>query len=217
MRLELGTHLECSDGAFGELADLIVDPTSKRVTHLVVQPQKIEGGPRLVPVELVDRENGKQKLTVRCTIAEATQLATVQEHEYVRLGELPVSDPDWDVGTQEVLAMPYYGGALGDYTGEFDSSYGVTYDRVPKGEVEIRRGSAVTTANGDYLGKVDGFVVDADDLITHFVLEKGHLWGRREVTIPVGAADKVETDAVTVRLSKEEVGRLPSVRLHRWF
>jgi sporulation protein YlmC with PRC-barrel domain len=217
MRLELGEHIHCSDGALGVLADVVVDPTSKRVTHLVVQPHKLDGGPRLVPVELVEGGDGEPKLTVRCTIEEATQLSTVQERAYLRLGELPVSDPDWDIGTQEVLAMPYYEGGFGDCAGEFDSSYGVIYDRVPKGEVEIRRGSAVTAANGDHLGQVDGFVVDADDRITHLVLDKGHLWGRREVTIPIGAADKVEADAVIVRLSKEEVGRLPSVRLHRWF
>jgi hypothetical protein len=47
------------------------------------------------------------------------------------------------------------------------------------------------------------------------LLERGHLWGRREVTIPIGAVAKVETDAVTLSLSKDQVGELPSVRVHR--
>jgi hypothetical protein len=62
---------------------------------------------------------------------------------------------------------------------------------------------------------VDGFVIDDDDLITHFVLERGHLWGRREVTIPIGAVARVESDVVYVALSKDEVGDLPAVRVHR--
>jgi sporulation protein YlmC with PRC-barrel domain len=217
MRLELGKQVQCTDGAFGELADVIVDPTSKRVTHLVVRPHKLDGVNRLAPVELAEAGDGeKGEISLRCTIDAAMQLEPVQEHAYLRLGELPVSDPDWDVGVQEVLAMPYYGGEFGGYMGEADSQYGVVYDRVPKGEVEIRRTSPVTAADGKYLGEVDGFVVDADDQITHFVLEKGHLWGRREVTIPIGAVQKVETDGVTVNLSAEEVGELPSVRVHRW-
>ncbi len=217
MRLELGKQVHCSDGPLGELSDVIVDPTKKRVTHLVVKPDKLDGGPRLVPVELAEAgENGGQELTLQCTIEAAAQLPSIQESAYLRLGELPVADPDWDVGVQQVLAMPYYGGEFGDYSGEFDSSYGVVYDRVPKGEVEIRRGSSVVTGDGDYIGQVDGFVVDADDQIAHFVLEKGHLWGKREVTIPISAVDKVETDTVTVRLSKDEVASLPSVRVHRW-
>ena len=57
---------------------------------------------------------------------------------------------------------------------------------------------------------------DDDDAITHFVLERGHLWGRREVTIPINAVAQVFTDAVTLTLTKDEVGELPSVRVHRW-
>jgi uncharacterized protein YrrD len=91
----------------------------------------------------------------------------------------------------------------------------MAYDRVPKGEVEIRRASAVASVDGHDLGQVDGFVVDAEGQITHVVLERGHLWGRREVTIPIGAVATVATDAVTLSLSKEEVGSLPSVRVHR--
>jgi uncharacterized protein YrrD len=67
-----------------------------------------------------------------------------------------------------------------------------------------------------YLGDVDGFLVDDADHITHFVLERGHLWGRREVTVPIGAVASVESDAVTLSLSKDEVGALPSHRVHRW-
>jgi uncharacterized protein YrrD len=72
------------------------------------------------------------------------------------------------------------------------------------------------SADGDYLGDVDGFLVDDGDHITHFVLERGHLWGRREVTVPINAVASVESDVVTLSLSKDEVGALPSHRVHRW-
>ena len=81
--------------------------------------------------------------------------------------------------------------------------------------MEIRRSSAVTSADGHDLGQVDGFIVDGEGQITHFILERGHLWRRRDVTIPIGAVAKVETDSVTLSLSKEGVGSLPSVRVHR--
>ena len=128
-------------------------------------------------------------------------------------------DPDWDVGVQDVLALPYYNG-LG-YAGAevqqspVDPHMSMYYDRVPKGDVEVRRASAVFSADGHSLGEVDGFVVDADEHITHFVLERGHLWGRKEVTIPIGAVASVESDVVHVALSKDEVGALPAVRVGR--
>jgi sporulation protein YlmC with PRC-barrel domain len=92
----------------------------------------------------------------------------------------------------------------------------MTYDRVPKGEVEVRRASPVFSADGHHLGHVEGFVVDGEDQITHVVLERGHLWGKRDVTIPIGSVAKVENDQVILDLSKDEVGRLPAVRVHRW-
>jgi hypothetical protein len=142
----------------------------------------------------------------------------VREAAYLRLGERPVEDPDWDVGVEDVLAMPYYAVGLdeGLYPDEIDSHMSMySYDRVPKGEVEVRRASAVISADGHLLGEVDGFVVDAGEHITHFVLERGHLWGRKEVTIPIGAVARVESDAVHVALSKDEVGALPAVRVGR--
>lgn len=214
MRLELGRAIRCSDGAFGQLADVVVDPTTKRVTHLVARADKLDGVSRLVPIELVD--GGGDGLTLGCTVDAAMLLPALQETAYLRLGELPAADPDWDVGVQDVLALPYYGGEFGAFAGDLDT-YGVTYDRVPKGEVEIRRASSVASADGEFIGEVDGFVVDEEEHITHFVLERGHLWGQREVTIPIGAVAKVETDLVTLQLSKKEVGDLPSVRVHRWF
>jgi hypothetical protein len=36
------------------------------------------------------------------------------------------------------------------------------------------------------------------------------------VTIPMNAVAHVHTDAVTLTLTKDEVGDLPSVHVHRW-
>jgi sporulation protein YlmC with PRC-barrel domain len=214
MRLELGNQVECSDGRYGELADVVIDPVKKRVTHLVVNPHD-DDVERLVPVELVAGD-GESEISLTCTVAETREFPTVQEYAYLKLGDFPLDDPNWDVGVETVLAMPYYeGGFLGDAGGTYGAPAGIVYDRIPKGEVEIRRASAVYGSDGDYLGDVDGFVVDPEDQITHFVLERGHFWGRREITIPISAVEKVETDQVTLRLSKKEFGELQSVRVHR--
>ena len=54
MRLELGAPVRCTNEELGELADVVIDPVRKRVTHLVVQPRHEHGLARLVPVELVE-------------------------------------------------------------------------------------------------------------------------------------------------------------------
>ena len=217
MRLELGKPVRCTDGAVGELADIVIDPIEKRVTHLVVRRHDGDGASHLVPIELAGAaDEGSHEISLGCTIDEVQALPNVQEFAYLRLGEAPASDANWDIGVQDVLALPYYTTTgFGEPIGPLDQNVGVTYDRVPKGEVEVRRSSSVYTADGQYVGDVDGFLVD-DKHITHFVLERGHLWGRREVTVPIGAVAKVESDTVTVDLSKDELGALPSHRVHRW-
>jgi sporulation protein YlmC with PRC-barrel domain len=217
MRLEIGNRVRCTDGVYGELQDIVIDPLEKRVTHLVVKPEKGEDEARLVPIQLAkSRDDEQREIRLECTLDKAQGFESVHEAAYIRLGESPVADPDWDVGVEDVFALPYYAGVdVGLYPGEVDSHVTLYYDRVPKGEVEVRRASAVISADGHSLGEVDGFVVDADEHITHFVLERGHLWGRKEVTIPIGAVARVESDIVHVALSRDEVGALPSVRVGR--
>ena len=48
--LELGAPVRCSDGDLGELTDVVVDPRTDRVTHLVVAAQTGYGLARMVPI-----------------------------------------------------------------------------------------------------------------------------------------------------------------------
>jgi sporulation protein YlmC with PRC-barrel domain len=217
MRLDLGCPVRCSDGDFGELADVVIDPTTRRVTHLVVQPDDRREAAILVPVERA-RAGEARDIRLDCTVVEAGRLEAVSEAAYLRLGKFPVEDPAWDVGVEEVLAMPYYQelGAVGGVTVDPDERVMVRYDRVPKGEVELRRASAVRSSDGHHVGHVDGFVVDDAEHITHIVLERGHLWGKREIAVPIGAIAAIETDAAVLSLTKDQVGALEAIRVHRW-
>jgi sporulation protein YlmC with PRC-barrel domain len=217
IRLELGRPVHCTDGAAGVLEDLVVDPTTKHITHLIVKPPHDRTEARLVPMGLLELGGeDEHQIGLACTKAELHDLVPAERFAFLEIDQFPVDDPDWDVGVQDVLAMPYYEAAgMDGYAGVLNPETGVIYDRVPKGEVEIRRASAVVAADGHPLGHVDGFIADGDH-ITHLVLEHGHLWGKREVTIPITSVEKVETDLVTLSLSKDEVGELPSHRVRRW-
>ena len=47
-------------------------------------------------------------VTLDCSTADVEALEPLHESAYVRAGELVVIDPDWDIGTQDVLALPVY-------------------------------------------------------------------------------------------------------------
>lgn len=125
-----------------------------------------------------------------------------------------MDDPDWDIGIEEVLALPYY--FFADDINPPAGTVPVVYDRIPKHEVEIRRATPVYSVDGHCIGHVDGLIVDEGGQITHLVLERGHLWGRREVTVPIGRVAQVVTDGVELGMTKRDVGDLPTRSVRRW-
>lgn len=109
MRLELGSRVDCTDESFGKLVDVVIDPTSRRVTHLVVERDRDPWLARLVPVELAESgDDASGAVALRATVEEVRRFPPVHEVAYLRLDGFPVEDPDWDVGIEEVLALPYY-------------------------------------------------------------------------------------------------------------
>jgi hypothetical protein len=216
LRLELGTPVRCQDGDWGQLRDLVIDPAHDRVTHLVVTPNHEAGQARMIPIELAGPGRTPRQILLGCTCDEAAAQPRVQDVASVRPGQLPEQDPGWEIGVRDVISAPELEpGAFNDYVPvDPYPSLMMTYDRVPEGMVEIRRESGVTTADGHTAGRIEGFLTDAGT-ITHIVLERGHLWGRREVTIPVSAIARVSTDDVTLTLTKDQVHALPAIRLRR--
>ena len=78
------------------------------------------------------------------------------------------------------------------------------------GEIQVRPGDRVHAADGE-IGQVHGFIVSpGDGRVTHVLLEEGHLWGRKEVAIPVSAVTGVDA-GVRLNITTEQVANLPPV------
>jgi hypothetical protein len=71
-------------------------------------------------------------------------------------------------------------------------------------------------ATDGHVGQVEEFLVDpASEHITHLMMREGHLWGQRDVAIPISGIDHLEDGAVHLTLSKGEIEALPSIPVHR--
>jgi sporulation protein YlmC with PRC-barrel domain len=207
----IGASVTCSNGACGQLSRVVVDPVARSLTHLVVEPPHHLGLSRLVPIELV--ANAGEEIGLSCTTAEFDELEAAQEARFLsesdRLG----------YGAGDVLAWPYYGlgrgiGGMGMAgMGMGGAPQSVTFDRVPVGEVAVNRGEHVHASDGA-IGRIQGVVIDpSDHHVTHVLLQEGHLWGKKEVAIPIGAVEEVAEDGVRLGLSKDEVRELPPVEV----
>jgi sporulation protein YlmC with PRC-barrel domain len=191
----LGTDVSCTDGDCGELRRVVVDPVAGRVTHLVVEAKHREGLGRLVPLAIVDFSTHGIRLL--STKAEFEKLPFAEETHFLPGSE---GDPELDTGDQALL-WPYFAGNL---------ALPVTDAALPVGEVEVHRGERVHASDGE-IGEVRGLVIDASSQrVTHVLLQEGHLWGRKQIAIPIGAVTRVD-DGVRLNLTKEEVRDLPPV------
>jgi hypothetical protein len=103
---------------------------------------------------------------------------------------------------------------LGGYGGGLEEGYGITYDRIPAGSAELRRASMVVTADGQGVGHVDGFLVK-DRQLTHVVLQGHYRWWTRPLAIGIDSVEAIETDRITVALSKDAVEAFRGAR-SRW-
>ena len=185
----MGAEASCADGPGGKVARVIIDPATEMVTHLVIEPGHRLWASRLVPVDLVEVMADGIKL--RCTVEEFGGLEAAEETELI---------PDVTGGlVSGGLYGPLGVSALGQP---------VLEDVVPPGEAGIDRGEPVHALDGE-IGRVEGFRIDpGDHRVTHVLLQEGHLWGRKEVVIPVSAVTKVE-NGIWLNLTKKQVEDLP--------
>jgi len=204
----IGAEASCSDGLGGKVSRLVMDPVALTVTHLVIEPKHRAEPGRLVPVHLVDTT--ADHLRLRCSIAEFDKLELAEETEVAEW-------LDYAGGYGQAEAVQSFGGmgsmggsGMGIGMGLGHSAPVVVHDVVPLGETDVQRGESVHALDGE-IGKVQGFLVDpGDNHITHVLLQEGHLWGRKEVSIPISAVIGVDA-GIRLNITKKQVEDLPPV------
>jgi hypothetical protein len=224
----IGASASCTDGSCGKVIRVVIDPLAQKVTHLVVEPDHRQGLGRLVPLNLVRTgavadggaadggaadggaaSSDAEEVRLSCTLAEFQQLDSAEDTQFV-----PGTSGYAAYGPDEVVAWPYYGlgggAAMGGPMPMDGMSQTVTYDAVPPGEVAVRRGEHVHATDGS-IGRVQGLVIDpGSHHVTHVLLQEGHLWGRKDVAIPISAVAGTD-DGIRLNITKDQVEALPSV------
>lgn len=202
--IPLRADVMCADGPCGESMTVIVNPVTRKVTHIVVRdktfPPPIE---RLVPLEHV-AETTSDSIRLSCTKAEAAAMEPFLEVQYIETDTYAQVYPHYDV-----YMAPYVvpTGATVKLPMEVE--------RVPPGQLAFRRGTRVEASDG-YIGTVGELLIEPESgQITHIVLKEGHLWGKRELTLPLSAIDRVEDETVYLKIDKRAVESLPTIPLKR--
>ena len=202
MDIPINVEVQCADKKCGRSICLIVNPINERITHLVVAEKAFPYIERLVPVDKI-LASSPNSIQLRCSQSDLSDMDTFEETDFIEAGQLETSLP---------YSVPYEVWPYAMYEAILIS---LEHERIPAGEVVIRRGTPVKARDGQ-VGKVDEFLIDPENnVITHLILHEGHLWGKKDVTIPVSEIDKIADEAVYVKLDKDAIASLPAVHLKR--
>jgi uncharacterized protein YrrD len=193
MDLPLNADVFCTDGLCGQSREVVLDKSDK-VTHLVVKEQPWPHTDLLVPVNLVT-ETTTHQIHLRCSKDELAKMQAVPKREVIK-EEIP-----------NYVVSPYL--VPLDYP---ETRWVIVeHKSLPPGEVAVRLGAHVEATDGR-VGRLDEFLMDpVSEQVTHLVMREGHLWGKRDVTIPVSEIDHLEENTIYLKLDKDQVEALPSV------
>jgi len=207
MDIPLNAQVFCADGLCGRSTFVVLNPTTRQVTHLVVKETELLHIERLVPISQVV-ESTPRMIRLNCTKDRLGRMEFFLEHHFIpavtddELGEL-------DEQRKGYVMWPYV-------TAEQPTTPEVCM-QIPPTNMAIRRGAQVHATDGN-IGSVEEFVIDPENgHVTHLVLREGHLWAQKEVTIPVSQIERISKDSVYLKLDRTGVEKLPAVPVKRWY
>ena len=220
MQFTIGASVHSSGGVAGRLIWVVADRARNPwvITQLVVEPKHRSGLGRFVPLDLVTGvDAGTGDITISCTEDQFEQLESAEETQYS-----PGSEAYPLFGPTQFLSAPYYTSDVSIEGGEVPfPAATVTADAPLPSVADVAVHAVPVHAADGKAGEVDGLVIDpATHQVTHVLLREGHLWGRKDVAVPMSAVkefDSSDTDPDVLRLSltRQEIGDLPPVPVVR--
>ncbi|MFH1629789.1 MAG: PRC-barrel domain-containing protein [Pseudomonadota bacterium] len=186
MDIRLKAHVECLDGRVGRLENIILNPKTEKVTYLVVRGNDLQNTERIVPEKLV-KEATRDTVHLSIDRNKFERMKSFIQEEYIpsNIMMYMAENVGWDAGTP---------------AGVF-----VEHEAVPAGGLVVHKGAGVFATDG-HVGRVDEFLVEKKSgQITHLIMLEGHLWGKREISIPVSQVDHYEDGKIYLKIDKRGV------------
>ncbi len=199
MDIPVGAEVFCTNGLCGQSTRVVLNPKTEEMTHLVVKEKESPHKEILIPVSAVAATT-PDSINLRYDRHEIGNLQPFIETDYV---QVDIPRPAGGL----YYMMPYVYPEV--------ETIPVKHETIPADELAVRRGASVEATDG-HVGLVDEFLVDPEnDCITHLVLREGHLWGQKDVTIPISDIERIEENTVYLKIDKRKIEALPAIPVRR--
>lgn len=206
MEIALQTQVECTDGVCGKSVFVLINPVTEKVTHLVVRAAETPNAEYIVPMDFVS-EPVDGSIHLSCSKAEFEKLDPFIQKRFIE-----EKVPEYIGSRINGMASSYYWPYVSPDITVYES---VDDQQIPAGEMSVCRGTRVEATDG-YVGHVDEFMVNPENgSITHLVMREGHLWGQKDVIIPLSAMGDTKDDTVFLKIDKHQIEALPTFPVQR--
>lgn len=191
----------CRGEECGKVTHIVLNPTTGKFTDVVVKEESAPHKERLVPRRHIS-ESDSEAVRLDCSVEQLRAFSEFEKAEFIE-----AKMPRMLLGGPYPMVWPYV----------VPEKQLITVERemIPVDEMAVRRNTVVEAADGP-IGKVDELMVDEHTgRVTHLIMREGHLWGRRDVVIPMSAIERMEEEHVKLRLDKRQVEGLPVIPVKR--
>lgn len=216
MQFKQGTEIYLENGKkVGQISRVVIDPKSKKVTHLVVEKGFLIPEDHVVPIEAVGSA-GEDRVVLTGDLSiqdlapfEVTHYVDVDRDEWSAGGDVPAGSfaPSfyWYPPVGTIGGVAYPAPALGAATPATE-----THRTIPEDTVPLNEGADVVSRDGRPIGSVEQVFSDPQtNRITHFVISQGLLFKDRKM-VSVSWVDTIDEDRIYLSVGAHTLERLPA-------
>jgi sporulation protein YlmC with PRC-barrel domain len=198
MDIPINAKVYCQDKFCGFAKGVILNPEKDVVTHVVVKESQNSHAERLVPIDMIDASlAGNIHLKLDTTMLQ--NLPPLYDVQYIQT-TVPHFIEVSDMTFMKPVAVP-----------EKKIIEEKIY-HIPMNELPVTRGTRVFSADGYAIGAVDEFLVDQNGShVAHLVLREEHIFGAKDVFIPVAEIETINESSIHLKLDKENIEQLPAI------
>jgi sporulation protein YlmC with PRC-barrel domain len=190
----------------GHVDRVVIEPRSRRISHLVVRRGALLPEDRVMPIDWVEDAGGGE-LRLTAAAGDLDSLPPFEETHYVPLPEEDIAG--WQAAPVQAAPMYWYP----PFTAVPPAPY-FLYPRevernIPEGSLTVSEGATVLTSDGEEVGEIERILADPDSgRLTHLVISDGALAAHRKL-IPALWLSRAGDDEVHLAVSSRMFAHLP--------
>lgn len=238
MKLSTNARIITTDGKdIGNLNRFVLDPQTKKVTHIVFEHGLLERTEYLIPMRMVERVDEEGIHLLPLEVGQVNELPRFKESHYVITDEAALLDrgyvsddmirgyyyyPPAPFGSEGILRSnetyvfnpPMSGTSVSQVpvTGSEEPVVKQEDENIPNGTVALKEGAKVLSSDSKHLGDVEKVFVDPSSAqATHFLIGKGLLI-KAEKLIPVDWVKTFGDNEVYLSLNEKFIQQLPEYK-----